>query len=765
MSDSQDKSDDLIAELAKLMASGAAGGESAPKPTVIKLPPLDEATVKSAPVRIPGMDSSASGESASRGGPSSPSSSAGSAPVRIPGMDRPSGVSDSPTAPAPRPASQFELGKSEAQGAPASAEAPREPGKPAAPHSTASQSTSGLRIEPVRLGPTPLSSAPKPAPQPVRDEPRREAAADAGTHGQGGHPAADEPEDDDPIADLIAQELDRHDDSDADDDTEELPRPPVAPAPVQPKAQPEQPAVVQMNPTIVSPRQPAGDRFDVSPEFAQSERRVPPASHQASVAAPQSHDSDETDPMDEIESLIGEAVRVELNPHERTAEPVQATPVVPPLNTGFTPRRAGLREQEPQIDSAEAAIMAAASASDDDEDDIDEPTAEERPYKRMRVKPPRTSGIPGGMRQYVGIAVAGTLLLASGFGLYWVLGMNRDDPADAPLLTADAAPAKVEPVTPVTTSEPASGSVVFDEIDGVADAGAPDETLVSRDETAGETPAEVARVVTPTVEDDGDTVVAESGLANRKVRTVTVRPDGTIVASDDSVAGTSELPVDRPNVPEIEGAEAPSDLLTAAVADTRTPEEGGSAADPLSSLVADTADGADEPFTPDPIDVAALDASEDSPAVFDGSLVAPVPMPRPFNRTAMVGSGGTNTLVAPVVTAPAPASGGNAPASTPLTALTQQNDTPAPVSSAGSGSRTYVQLSSQRTEADANASLRAVQSRLGSLLSSPLEVRRVDLGAKGIWYRVVMPTGSFQDATQSCARIKANGGDCVAING
>ena len=41
----------------------------------------------------------------------------------------------------------------------------------------------------------------------------------------------------------------------------------------------------------------------------------------------------------------------------------------------------------------------------------------------------------------------------------------------------------------------------------------------------------------------------------------------------------------------------------------------------------------------------------------------------------------------------------------------------------------------------------------------------VDLGAKGIWYRVVMPTSSFQDATQTCARIKANGGDCVAING
>jgi len=56
MSDSQEKSDDLIAELAKLMASNASGSDSAPKPTVIKLPPLNEATVQATPVRIPGME-------------------------------------------------------------------------------------------------------------------------------------------------------------------------------------------------------------------------------------------------------------------------------------------------------------------------------------------------------------------------------------------------------------------------------------------------------------------------------------------------------------------------------------------------------------------------------------------------------------------------------------------------------------------------------------------------------------------------------------
>ena len=108
-----------------------------------------------------------------------------------------------------------------------------------------------------------------------------------------------------------------------------------------------------------------------------------------------------------------------------------------------------------------------------------------------------------------------------------------------------------------------------------------------------------------------------------------------------------------------------------------------------------------------------------------------------------------------------------APASTPLVALTQLQTQPEaqtqPVAIGGTGA--YVQLSSQRSETDAARSLQTTQAQLGNLLTGSLEIRRVDLGAKGIWYRVVLPTSSFQDATQTCAVIKSNGGDCVAING
>ena len=64
-----------------------------------------------------------------------------------------------------------------------------------------------------------------------------------------------------------------------------------------------------------------------------------------------------------------------------------------------------------------------------------------------------------------------------------------------------------------------------------------------------------------------------------------------------------------------------------------------------------------------------------------------------------------------------------------------------PVSSGGNGG-TYVQLSSQRSEAEAQASLRNVQSRYGSLFGgNSLEIQRADLGQKGIYYRVKLPTG------------------------
>lgn len=78
---------------------------------------------------------------------------------------------------------------------------------------------------------------------------------------------------------------------------------------------------------------------------------------------------------------------------------------------------------------------------------------------------------------------------------------------------------------------------------------------------------------------------------------------------------------------------------------------------------------------------------------------------------------------------------------------------------AGSGGF-LVQVSSQRSEADAQASYRALQGKYPSVLGSQASVvKRVDLGEKGVYYRAFAgPFSSADQATQLCSSLKAAGG-------
>ena len=76
----------------------------------------------------------------------------------------------------------------------------------------------------------------------------------------------------------------------------------------------------------------------------------------------------------------------------------------------------------------------------------------------------------------------------------------------------------------------------------------------------------------------------------------------------------------------------------------------------------------------------------------------------------------------------------------------------------------YAQLSSQRSEAAARQSATEISNRYGTILGGAnLEVQRVDLGERGIFYRVRVPATSRADASQLCANLKAAGADCLAL--
>jgi hypothetical protein len=149
------------------------------------------------------------------------------------------------------------------------------------------------------------------------------------------------------------------------------------------------------------------------------------------------------------------------------------------------------------------------------------------------------------------------------------------------------------------------------------------------------------------------------------------------------------------------------------------------------------------------------------PAENGGVPVAAAPpaaaaKPAPAARTAAShnpssanASANTPLSLAPGAAAPDPAP---APAR-----MASNNPAPAAVST---GSGYLVQVSSQKNEADAQASYRALQGKYPGVLGSQSSVvKRVDLGEKGVYYRAFAgPFSSVDQATQVCSNLKAAGG-------
>jgi hypothetical protein len=88
---------------------------------------------------------------------------------------------------------------------------------------------------------------------------------------------------------------------------------------------------------------------------------------------------------------------------------------------------------------------------------------------------------------------------------------------------------------------------------------------------------------------------------------------------------------------------------------------------------------------------------------------------------------------------------------------------PAHASAAPAAHGAYVQISSQRSEADAQASFRSLQSKFPEQLGNrQAHIRRADLGSKGTYYRAMVgPFASSGEASEFCGGLKAAGGQCI----
>lgn len=680
-----DESDDLIAELARIVARDAHAGRQDLQPEPRQPPPMPSAPARPA---APGPDPDAPAkdpeEILSEG-----FRALAEPPLATPDHAATPEVEPSPAGLSLPPLRPADLGLAGAEPAPRAEDTKPEAGL----------QEQGAISEPASPPPA-APEQPAPPVTPTAAEPKTAAAPASAEPAAPYDPIAD------PIADLIAAA-----------EAEEPEAPPQAPpAMAAPAAEPEpeQPA-----PEPEPPAAEPADRFETPPAM----RATPTARETPRAAA--------VDPLDEIERLIAETTAFDL-PGMADAEPPawEATgkgAAAPAPEAKSTP---AARTLDAAAETADAAIEASVAVSRTPDE------ADRRPGARAFA-----STFGGGLGRSIIPATAGIVVVALiGGAAWWYFTQDGALFGEVPVVTApDQA---VKQPAPETATPDDSDSIVFSQLEGAETTSPENEQLVSRDETGGESGEGLARVITP----ESDT----GGLANRKVRTVTVRADGTIVSGDEATAGIEPLPALRPNVPDVPGAPAIEDGDADTIGDVlnqlaeeepgllgETPVATASVGEPAASPA--TASPTPSPAAEQPINVANVDP-------------APIPIPRPEETPGGAATAPTATASTGVVSTPPP------PAADQPLALEQATATPVVTAS---GAPFYVQLSSQRSEAAARASATDLTERLATVLgATKLEIQRVDLGDRGVFYRVKAPAASLTAAKDLCGQVKVAGADC-----
>lgn len=425
------------------------------------------------------------------------------------------------------------------------------------------------------------------------------------------------------------------------------------------------------------------------------------------------------------------------------------------------------------------------------------------------------------------VAVAALLIvaLAGGAGYVMLRGVPGTGTA-APVIAADPAPTKITPPDDGSQqTADAQNKLVYDRVDPaskpaddttklvtpgnekIADVNKPDPSAddgnpVSRvimqggpayDGTSGDDGT--AGVNAPAkVGDGGATAGAgaasaaatdgDNGIGPRKVRTVVVRPDGTIVSSEAAPAGGSGTPAVAGGAPDPN--KPPSE-----VAGTLNVPQGGTSMDTVLDK------GGNIPVNSDPLNNGGAPASADAGAApapagtvpaSDGDGAAPAApakaAPAQPAQVATADDGGTPAASgddgdaaagAPAATPEPPAKPATPPKPKTVVAKGEPIDlTPAkkpaaapaanPADAAAMTAGLSVQVTSQKSEAAAMSAFRSMQSRYAEVLGRyQPNVQRADLGDRGTYYRVRVGPFAGDGASRVCAALKAAGGDCIIV--
>lgn len=397
-------------------------------------------------------------------------------------------------------------------------------------------------------------------------------------------------------------------------------------------------------------------------------------------------------------------------------------------------------------------------------------------------------------------ALASVVVLLVGGGLFYAF-LFRDGASgttgEPQIILADKDPIKIVPVEKGGKTVPNQDKAVYDRVAGAQDSAPAQGTLVSSTEepvdvvqrtlTPEQLPlegsADAVPLPTATPVDPEETArllpeepaaaatdTAVPAVSPRKVKTMIVKPDGTLVAREDIVP--AEQPVEQP-VTELAAVDPAPASETTPVSSTATAEPvnpvNADAETPVAIPAADATLRQDQPVaqeqpvaTPDAQQTALAEAA--TTAVEETAPVrvvrtttitgqAPVPQSRPADQPVNVV--GTVTDQGNVQTAAAnPATTTATPAETPVQPQAASTTVPA-------GSY-VVQIASLPSEAEAQRSYNNLSGRYTSVIGGRgVDIKKAEIAGKGTYYRVRIPAGSRDEANNLCARLKSAGGSCI----
>ena len=340
----------------------------------------------------------------------------------------------------------------------------------------------------------------------------------------------------------------------------------------------------------------------------------------------------------------------------------------------------------------------------------------------------QTAASNRGFRLAVGALIV-ALLVGTGVVAWGTFGSSQPgEGGETPVIRADNEPAKVKPDDP-------GGKVIANQENQVYDrvAGGQGEENNTQEEliTSREQPVDVAEKSATRLSPDaeGGATDAPLGLPPKKVRTLVVKPDGTIVSS---AASTSQND-------QADGEPLPLTPQPQALAMAQTDDASSS-----------TAEAVQPQESEDPA-VISLDGAKSTGAI---ALPTPSPLPAPQPPVAVA--------PAPKPAAPAPAAESDPGAPTQIAAVSESSQQPAAAARpAVTSSEWKIQVSSQRSREAAESSFTNIKQRFSSILGNrSAAIERADIDGKGTFYRVKVLADSKSDATDICNRLKGAGGSC-----